>query len=80
MFDIESNEGFYCDSCGWEKPPQLEKNACDLITLLLDAEPDFSINECHITPPSLRKAPNHRCIRGDIHPFFPYNDVVMCVV
>ena len=45
MFDIELNEGFSCDSCGWEKPPELEKNARDLITLLLDTEPDFSINE-----------------------------------
>ena len=70
MFDIESNEGFSCDSCGWEKPPELEKNARDLITLLLDIEPDFSINECHITP-LLRKAPNHRCIRGRCASFSP---------
>ena len=49
----------------------LKKNARDLITLLLDTEPDFSIDECHITPPSLRKAPNHRCIKGRCASFFP---------
>ena len=41
MFDIESNEGFYCDLCGWQKPPELENNARDSITLLLDTEQDF---------------------------------------
>ena len=46
MFDMESSEGFYYDSCGWVKPPELEKNTSDLITLLSDTEPDFSINEC----------------------------------
>ena len=51
LFSIEQNEGFYCDSCGWEKPPELEKNERDLIALLPDIELDFSINECHITPP-----------------------------
>ena len=51
LFFIEQNEGFYCDSYGWEKPPELEKNERDVIALLLDIEPDFSINECHITPP-----------------------------
>ena len=38
----------------------IDSRSWDLITLLLDNEPDFSINECHITPPSLRKVPNHR--------------------
>ena len=71
MFDTESNEGFYCDSCGWEKPPEPEKNARDLITLLLDTEPDFLINECHITSPSLGKVPSHRCIKGRCASFFP---------
>ena len=45
MINIESNEGFYCDSCCWEKPPELTKNVRDLITLLLDTELDFSIND-----------------------------------
>ena len=71
MFNIESNKSFYCGLCGWEKPPELEKYSRDLITLLLDTEPDFSSNECHITPPSLRKAPNHRCIKGRCASFFP---------
>ena len=46
MYDIESNEGFRCDSCGWmslKKPPESEKNTRDLITLLLDIEPNFSL-------------------------------------
>ena len=41
-----------------------------MITLLLDNELDFSINECHFPPPSLRKSPNHKCIKGRCASFF----------
>ena len=64
MYNIERNEGFYYDSCGWPKPPEPEKNVCDLITLLLDTEPDVSIIECHVTLLPLTKTPNYRCIKG----------------
>ena len=71
MYNIESNEDFYCDSCGWQKSPEIKKIAHDLVTLLLDTEPDFLITEWHVTPTSLRKTPNHKCIKGRCASFSP---------
>lgn len=45
VYLIGANWSFSCDSLGWEKPPELEKNARDLIYLLLDIKPSFIINE-----------------------------------
>ena len=49
VYFVDANESFYCDSLGREKPPDLEKNARNLIYSLLDIKQYFIINACHVT-------------------------------
>ena len=64
---IDTNESCYCDSLDWEKPPELEKNAHDLIFLLLDIKPSFIINECYVTHSSPLDGTHLVAVRGLIH-------------
>ena len=68
---IDPSESFYCDSLGWEKPSDLERNPRDLIYLLLNIKPSFIISECHVTHPSNRQSSTHKCIESRCVPFFP---------
>ena len=80
VYFIDANESFYCDSLGWEKPPDLEKNARDLTYLLLDIKPYFVINECHVTHSSNRQAPINKCIKSKCVPLCPLQRFVMFAV